>query len=186
MSAFWLGTLGYIMYFLYDVNSILWKNKWMQKLFGCGTLTLFAGTMLAMIRYGTPIENLLQKICIFTAIVFFLLLIYSLFFALSFSETYRKNELGRNAYTNGVYALCRHPGVLWLGGLYLSLWGITGNFSGGFFFLAMIWYDFLYIMVQDFWTFPHTFCNYEAYRTSTPFLLPTPASIRKCIRTIGK
>ena len=52
------------------------------------------------------------------ATIFFVLLIYTLFFALPFDKTYQNESEKRMAYTEGVYALCRHPGVLWFIGFY--------------------------------------------------------------------
>ena len=43
--------------------------------------------------------------------------------------------------------------------------------------------DLLYVIFQDFWTFPRTFTGYDAYKDSTPFLLPSAASIRRAVRT---
>ena len=42
----------------------------------------------------------------------FAALIYTLFFALPFDETYAKQNNGRYVCDRGVYALCRHPGIL--------------------------------------------------------------------------
>ena len=87
----------------------------------------------------------------------------------------------RQAYTEGVYSLCRHPGVLWFAGLYLCMWGMTGNAHGGVYFLGMIGWNFLYIIFQDLWTFPRTFSDYCAYREKTPFLIPNWKSIQACV-----
>lgn len=184
MLAFYIGTLGFVLYFLYDANSILWKRREMQTFFLAGTVVLFAGTALMMAQnLRMPLQSF-QYIFGGLALLFFLLLIYTLFFALPFQETYVEENQPRKVYTEGMYALCRHPGVLWLGGLYLCLWGMTGNFAGGYFFLAMIWYDFAYVVYQDFWVFPNTFPDYPQYREMTPFLLPTPASIQRCLSTL--
>ena len=55
--------------------------------------------------------------------LFLCLLIYTLFFALPFEETYCEENKLRAAYTEGMYGLCRHPGVLWFAGAYLCMWG---------------------------------------------------------------
>ena len=41
-----------------------------------------------------------------------------------------------------------------------------------------------YAWFQDRITFPKTFCDYEAYRSYVPFLIPTPASIRRAKNTL--
>ena len=45
------------------------------------------------------------------ALFFLGLLIYTLFFALPFEETYCEDNKLRAAYTEGMYGVCRHPGV---------------------------------------------------------------------------
>ena len=67
------------------------------------------------------------------ALCFLLLLIYALFFALPFQETYVVQNVGNKVCAQGMYALCRHPGVLWFTGFYLSfhyglLWAAFGYF----------------------------------------------------------
>ena len=39
-----------------------------------------------------------------------------------------------------------------------------------------------YVVLQDLWTFPRTFCDYGEYRRRVPFLLPTPGSLKNCLR----
>ena len=120
------------------------------------------------------------------ALFFLGLLIYTLFFALPFEETYcEKNKL-RAAYTEGVYGLCRHPGVLWFAGAFLCMWGMLGGWRPGIYFVLMIFWNYLYIIFQDLWTFPRTFFNYREYQQSTPFLIPNGKSIRACMKSIRK
>ena len=96
-----------------------------------------------------------------------------------------ENKL-RAAYTEGMYGLCRHPGVLWFAGAYLCMWGMVGGWKHGIYFLLMIFWNYLYIIFQDLWTFPRTFFNYKEYQQSTPFLIPNRKSILVCLRTIRK
>ncbi len=39
----------------------------------------------------------------------------------------------------------------------------------------------VYAFVQDRYIFPALFDDYEGYRNKTPFLIPSPASIKRCI-----
>lgn len=87
--------------------------------------------------------------------------------------------------SDGVYALCRHPGVWWLAGGYFLLWCADGRrvwlealglFGGA---------DAVYVLWQDRLVFPRRIENYRAYQKSTPFLLPTRRSIRRCWQTLG-
>ncbi len=78
---------------------------------------------------------------------FLALLIYTLFFALPFEETYCEENKLRAAYTEGVYGLCRHPGVLWFAGAYLLHVGNVWRMETGNLFSA---YDFLELSVYHF------------------------------------
>ena len=136
-----------------------------------------------------PVQNLINAVMIGFGIgaLFFLgMLIYTLFFALPFEETYCEENKLRAAYTEGVYGLCRHPGVLWFAGAFLCMWGMLGGLRQGIYFGLMIFWNYLYIIFQDLWTFPRTFFNYREYQQSTPFLIPNGKSIRVCMKSIRK
>ena len=66
------------------------------------------------------------------------------------------------------------------------MWGMVGGWKHGIYFLLMIFWNYLYIIFQDLWTFPRTFFNYKEYQQSTPFLIPNRKSILVCLRTIRK
>lgn len=183
-----MGTAGFILYLLYDINSVKQMHPVMQKFFGAGSLCVILSTVWELVRAlgagnGHPAAWIGLGV---GGALFFALLVYTLFFALPFEETYLEESRRREAYTGGIYSLCRHPGVLWFAGLYLCLWGITGNADSGKYFLSMILWNYLYIVVQDLWTFPRTFTNYEAYKKNTPFLIPNGKSIRTCAEEIHK
>ena len=44
--------------------------------------------------------------------------------------------------------------------------------------------NILYIVLQDKWTFIHTFSDYEDYRRETPFLIPRISDVVKCFGTM--
>lgn len=173
MGAVILGTVGFLLYMIYDVNSVLWKYGLLQKFFAAGSLCVAGSAVWAL--WTTQIA---QPVFFVGAFLFLFLLIYTLFFALPFSETYLEESKRRLAYMEGVYSLCRHPGVLWFAGVYLCLWGVSGKVLWGIYFISMILWDYLYVVFQDLWTFPKTFVNYEEYKKQTPFLLPNRESIR--------
>ena len=58
-----------------------------------------------------------------------------------------ENKL-RAAYTEGMYGLCRHPGVLWFAGAYLCMWGMVGGWKQGIYFFLMIFWNYLYDFVD--------------------------------------
>lgn len=185
MEMIILGTIGFFFYFLYDINSVKENHPVLRYFFAVGTLCLVVSTIGTMIM-NCDMEQIKKTIGILllaVGICFFVLLIYTLFFALPFEETYLEESRERLAYTEGMYGLCRHPGVLWFAGLYLCLWGLTGLTLEGIFFPVMILWNVLYIIFQDLWTFPRTFSNYLDYKKTTPFLIPNKKSIRVCIST---
>ena len=183
-----LGTAGFVLYFIYDINSIQSKNAFLQKFFALGSILVVASVIAEFFSvWGACRRSVRTMIGFGIGALFFLgLLIYTLFFALPFEETYCEENKLRAAYTDGVYALCRHPGVLWFAGAYLCMWGILGGWRQGIYFLLMIFWNYLYIVFQDLWTFPRTFFNYREYQRNTPFLVPTFKSLRMCMNTLRK
>ena len=183
-----LGTAGFVLYFVYDINSVLSKNVCLQKFFAWGSIHVEASVVAEFCSaWGQGHRSVEAVIGFGIGALFFLgLLIYTLFFALPFEETYCEENKLRAAYTEGVYGLCRHPGVLWFAGAFLCMWGMLGGWRPGIYFGLMIFWNYLYIIFQDLWTFPRTFFNYREYQQSTPFLIPNGKSIRVCMKSIRK
>lgn len=183
-----VGSAGFLLYFLYDINSITKKNPLVQKFFGAGTVLVGISTV-GIFAEGW--ENMLRSPAraIFFGIlaaVMLGLLIYTLFFALPFEATYVEENHVRKAYMEGVYALSRHPGVLWFAFFYLAAAGMIGTWKAMTDGLLLVFWNVIYICLQDQRIFPQTFCNYEEYRQMTPFLLPNRESIRRCFKTWGR
>ena len=167
MTAVIIGSIGFLCCFLYDHNSIRLKKSFLHPFFSIGCFFISAVFLAA-------------------ALLFLGLLIYTLFFALPFDETYVKENHERLAYTEGVYALCRHPGVLWFAGFYFCLAGFLGSGKALGAFVVLIVWNILYIFYQDRIVFPETFSNYGAYQQTTPFLIPDRNSTAACIKTWRK
>lgn len=83
----------------------------------------------------------------------------------------------------GVYALCRHPGVLWLVGVYFFIWCACGGAAWLAAFLLFSAADALYVLWQDRAVFPISIQSYAEYQKSTPFLIPDRNSVRNCLRS---
>ena len=118
----------------------------------------------------------LRVISLLLAAVAAVLEVFSLFKALPAKETYLGGD-PVDLVNTGMYALCRHPGALWLAAfcplLALGL-GSTGLLSAGA--LAAL-LNILYVLFQDKVVFPRLIRGYAAYKKSTPFLIPTRTSI---------
>lgn len=186
MHSLLLGLTAFVLYLLYDINSFTRKLKIAHSFFLLGTTLLGIATVLDFVaawRMG-GFSGALDWFLLIDAGICFAALIYCLFFALPFQETYTKQNSGNHVYSGGVYALCRHPGILCFFGMYLSL-GLAALPSGmlirGMLFSTM---NLLYAWFQDRITFPRTFCDYADYQKKVPFLIPTKASIRMARETL--
>lgn len=173
MISLTLGSLGFVLFFASDGAHL--RHRPGRHLFALGGVLLCAATVLLMrgVEYDAA-----AIVCGTAALLLFALLVYTLFFALP-----------KTAYTDGrptlvdrgVYALCRHPGVLWLAGFYLCLWGMCRTTDALLAFFMFTLLDVLYAAWQDVYVFPRTIAGYGAYRARVPFLLPTARSVRLCI-----
>ena len=188
MKETFFGTIAFILFIVYDLEqagAISHRfHKITKAFFSIGSVLLVAATASLLWRMDPINRNWNGNMFFFLilAILFLGLLIYTLFFALPFEETYVKQDAHRT-YDKKMYALCRHPGVLWFAGFYFCLWLALGSKSllvkaGWFSFL-----NFCYIVLQDFYTFPKVFSDYADYRKRVPFLIPNGKSLKRCIDT---
>lgn len=172
-----LTAAAYALFFLYDWLTIARPQVTSGPVFLAG-FVLNTAAAAAMLITQVPLAP--KDALFFAALAFALvsgaLMIWSLFFALP-KGTYVDPEVGRPCYKQGMYALCRHPGVLWycLGFVLLAVALRTPEAAAAAAILCAG--DLAYLALQDAWTFPKTFSDYPEYQQSTPLLIPTPASI---------
>ena len=180
-----LGVVGFLLYLIYDVNSFTWQRQLPRTFFLLGTLLIGAATGLDIAAayrsgaFGGPADGLLLAAAALSSGA----LIYVLFFALPFDETYAEQENGRPVCDRGAYALCRHPGIpcFFAVFLFLGLAALPSGLLGRGMLFSLL--NLSYAIFQDRVTFPKTFSNYETYRKKVPFLLPTRGSIRLARQT---
>ena len=112
------------------------------------------------------------------------LLIYSLFINLPFRKTYIATGVGDRLITTGLYALVRHPGVIWFILFMLSL--ILVSKSSLLLIAAPIFIllDVVLVIVQDKFLFIRMFAGYENYRWETPMLVPNRRSVNAFINSL--
>lgn len=185
MSYVFLGSLAFLFFMVYDINSVTKNYKFLHGGFFAGFILLISATLGIICSTISEIELDKGRVIVFglLAFIFLLLLIYTLFFALPFENTYVKTNSPPKTCRTGVYALSRHPGVLWFMGFYLFLWLAL---SGSLLLLAGILFsllNLLYIILQDQWTFMKVFPDYSDYKKTTPFLFPTYKSLSRCMKT---
>ena len=168
---FWIGTFGFILYFLYDWNRVFWKRQWMSKFFLFGTLCqAFVGISYLYKAWTGNVSC--RFIWIAFAMVFLILLVYTLFFALPFDSTYCQDAENLKVCRTGIYGVCRHPGIWWFFGCFLCVGMAAGTneiLTGG---LILSGFNLAYAWYQDKWIFPEEFCDYREYQKEVPFLLP--------------
>ena len=181
-----MGLLAFLLFAAYDINSVTSKKYIISSFFFLGSFLLIAATAGIIIESFHDIQWHLGWMSIFGifSLIFLVLLIYTLFFALPFNETYVKSDAIPKVYQNGFYALCRHPGVLWFMGFYFFLWltlKIPLLLLAGIIFSCC---NVMYVIFQDHWTFPRVFDDYNDYKKLTPFIIPTFKSIKRCLQTL--
>jgi len=185
MTSLLLGVAAFALFFAYDINSFTRKNRAVHCTFGLGALLLAVSVGLDLWdAWQTGLLSGAGDVALLSGGLLMLgALIYCLFFALPFDQTYVRPDGGRRVYDGGAYALCRHPGILCYFAM-SALWGaaaLPGRMLLNGTVLSVL--NLLYAWFQDRVTFPKTFADYEDYRKRVPFLLPTPASVRMAGRT---
>ncbi len=171
------GTIAFLLFLASDV-CILRRWKGARACFTLGGILLAGGTLGLLCGAGIPAafreRPVAAAISAAGACASLGVLIHVLFFALP-EEAYRTG--GRTVKT-GWYALCRHPGVLWFGALYVCLAALVC--TGEMLVAALLFtgLDVAYVGVQDRWIFPKTLQGYAEYQAVTPFLIPTRRSLR--------
>ena len=175
----WLLSLcGFALFFLSDCNDWRWGRRALRVCFPAGGLLLAAGTIRDLRWAEALVRGCARAAVLAVAAAFLALLIYTLFFALPAAASYARPGEKRRACTTGVYALCRHPGVLWFAGLYVCLWAAGG---------LPLWEAALccglnvgLVIFEDRCVFPALLEGYGAYQAATPFLVPDRRSLAAC------
>lgn len=174
-----LGCLSFCLFFLGDWNDWKWSLPGLRCCFPIGILLLTVATAHLAEPGKTFLPIGIKAVFYLLGAGFLGLLIYTLFFALPAKEAYAQQGDRRQTLTNGIYALCRHPGVLWFTGLYLCLWAVGVPLSAVLLYCGL---DLLLVVFEDFFVFPARLAGYDAYRQTTPFLLPNRGSLRACLK----
>lgn len=168
-----LGAFAFVMFILYDINQIKGNVKKYNLLFPFGIAMLLGLTILITVESTVTYNFSKYLIIVFwaLAVAFFILLCYTLFFAVPFDAAYLQGSKQKLS-THGVYGVCRHPGVLFLAGAYIFLALALGRQSLLIAGVVFTIYNIIYVVVQDQWIFPIIFEGYDDYKKSTHFLVP--------------
>lgn len=165
--------LAFVLFVLYDYNQIMNNYRLLRSFFFLGV------SIIALVTVGLIITSeasftfaLPLRIAFYVAgVICFMFLIHTLFFAIKFEDAYI-NGSKQKLCTTGIFALCRHPGVLFLSGAYLFAGLATGRVEILWLCLILTFCNIAYVTIQDMYTFPILFDKYSEYKESTPFLIP--------------
>lgn len=181
-----IGAGGFLLAYAFDWLSLKYIPVLKQVtgiLAGC--LLIYATVMVCMIspRFEMPFFTIPLGSCLL--LISLALLIYSLFIEIPFHSTYAEKGVGTTLITTGTYALVRHPGVLWLALVYISLALLFPSTT--LFIAVIVWFilDVVYVILEDWIFFPRMFSGYPDYRRKTPFLIPSRQSILACWKTLN-
>lgn len=169
-----LGILAFALMLLGDLNDAQFGQKPLKLCFPTGIILLAAATY-----FGCDFGRISVVWCI-AAGAFLLLLLYSLFGSFSVRDAYVEQGCGRRVCDRGVYAMCRHPGVLFFAGLYACLhFAVRLPASHTILYIAL---NLLLAVFEDSAVFPKVLGGYDEYKTRVPFIIPTMKSLRDTFR----
>jgi len=179
------GSIAFLFFVVFDYYTLYNKGR-KKKLYGLAGLSLFIYSAVMTIITSETIRFpvTIRFIGGILWVLFLFMLIYSLFLELPFVKTYGKEVHSRDLVDKGTYGLCRHPGVLWFGLLFLSVFLTTGAVLialGGIIWTSI---DVFHVYLQEKIFFCKMFEGYENYMKTTPMLIPNKNSIKKCKDTI--
>lgn len=169
-----LGIMAFALMLLGDLNDARLGKKPLKLCFPLGVLLLAASTY-----FGCDFKRVNIIWCI-AAGAFLLLLLHSLFGSFSVKDAYVEQPGGRRVCDRGLYAMCRHPGVLFFAGLYVCLHFAVGlPTSHTLLYIAL---NLLLAVLEDGTFFPKVLEGYDEYKTRVPFIIPTIESLRNTFR----
>ena len=178
------GIVAFALFFINDFNDWKLNKAWLKICFPVGFALLLVSTVWQCFRgdgelcFGLAARVVIWLVCLLMLVAEF----YSLFFSFDMDEAYSNNTSGndRVATTTRMYALCRHPGVLFFILLYACLFLSTHMTAMGALILCGL--NFLLIVFEDIFVFPALLSGYDEYKRNTPFLIPSTSSIAKCLK----
>lgn len=129
-------------------------------------------------RVGVP--RLVQRLSTVAAVVGLGGMLYSIMIEIPFRKAWLERGHSQQLVTGGTYALARHPGVLWAA-LWMPAAALAARSRTFLRWVPLVLLgDVVHVWFQDRYTLPRVFGEeYRAYQRTTPFLLPTSASLRR-------
>lgn len=165
-----IGAAAFALMLLEDINDAVWHRGMLRVCFPAGVAALAAATAMSL-EFKSP-----DIAWCAVGLAFLLLLLYALFGSFSVKDAYVEQSSGRRVYDKGFYALCRHPGVWFFAGLYVSLhYAFALPWGEVVLYVAL---NILLAAAEDAYIFPRSIGGYDKYKMRVPFLIPKAASIK--------
>jgi len=182
-----IGTLGFVVIHLFDIVSLkrIPRAKPVTWALGSGLL-IYSLVMICLAPDKLLLPSWLTWLGWAGLGVSLPLLVHSLFINLPFRRTYVATGVGDKLITTGVYALVRHPGVLWFSLFILSLIPVSRSSLLLVAAPVFILLDILLVVIQDKFVFGRMFDGYDSYRQETPMLLPNRRSVNAFLHSLGQ
>jgi protein-S-isoprenylcysteine O-methyltransferase Ste14 len=185
MEHILLGVLAFLIAFFFDLAAIK-HIPYLKQIIGLAAALLFGYSLVMVVLH--PVKLQMPSLLSYGGWPFLIisafLLVYSLFVEIPFRQTYAADGVGHRLVKSGTYALVRHPGVLWLALFLMAL--VLVSRSRLLLIATPLWLfmDVAYVWIQERFFFGKMFPGYEQYKRETPMLIPTPASIVRCWRSV--
>lgn len=177
---------AYVLFILYDWYCVKQpKVHSIDRLFWAAGLMVAAATVCFIGKSVKHMYGFPSVLLLILAAVALVGMVIALFFTLP-KDTYTKPGRRRKTYKGKLYALCRHPGVLFYCLFYVLLWLAMPSPHGAIELILFCVGNIIYMVIQDLWSFPIIFYDYDEYKKRTPMFFPTIKSIRRCIHSYKK
>ncbi len=182
-----IGCLGFLIIHIFGIVSLrkVPGAKPVVWVLGSGTL-VYALLMLMLQPAKLSLPAWSPLIGGMLLIVSLILLIYSLFVSLPFRQTYVASGVSDRLITTGMYSLVRHPGVIWLSLVLLSLILVSRSSLLLAALPLFIFLDIILVVIQEKVFFGRMFGGYQAYRQETPMIIPNRKSLYVFINSLKR
>jgi protein-S-isoprenylcysteine O-methyltransferase Ste14 len=179
-----IGAVGFVVVHLFDLVALK-RIPRLKPIIWCIGSGLLIYSLVMICRYPVKIELPDWSVWLGWGVltVSLFLLIHSLFVSLPFRKTYVDTGVGDKLVKTGLYALVRHPGIMWFPLFMLSLIPISRSsllLIAAPLFIAL---DIVLVVIQDKFIFGRMFHGYDSYRRETPMLLPNKKSFSAFLRS---
>lgn len=174
------GTIGFMLLLGSDIVGINAYKKTQNFLAFFGTLIIIVSSVFILLQGETyQLDIRLRILFGVLGLMFLFFLVYSVVI-----EVRRNSDKESKLVTSGTYALSRHPGVLWL--FFYYVFGSLFFANIDILIAGIVWtfINVIYVVIQEKLIFNKIFSDYEHYKNSTPMLLPTVSSVKKCLDTL--